>query len=62
MRFYESHEGVMLADVPAVAVPTLYSKTGDILPFITSIFSVASVFVLAVRWLKHRKRRNDLIS
>jgi len=57
MRFYESKEGVMVADVTAVAVPTVYSKTGDIFPLITAAFSVFAVFGLLIhRWKNKRQR------
>lgn len=40
MRFYEPGPGVMIADVSAVSVPTLYAWTGDVLPWITAAFSL----------------------
>jgi apolipoprotein N-acyltransferase len=54
-RFYEEGDGVMLADLPAVPVPTLYAQIGDVFPVANVAFSL--VMLLALSWTSFRHRR-----
>lgn len=45
-RFYEGGDGVMLASLPAVPVPTLYAKIGDVFPVANAIFSLVVLGML----------------
>ncbi|MBI5636912.1 MAG: hypothetical protein HZA03_02960 [Nitrospinae bacterium] len=49
MRYFGEGDGVMVAAVPAQAVPTLYAKTGDVLPWLTLAFSTVAIALLARR-------------
>lgn len=49
MRYYGEGDGVMVAAVPAQAVPTLYVKTGDVLPWLTLIFSAIAIALMVWR-------------
>jgi apolipoprotein N-acyltransferase len=53
MRFYEPGAGVMTADLPAVAVPTLYARTGDVLPWLAVAFLLLAVALTL--WRRRRK-------
>lgn len=49
MRYFGEGDGVMVAAVPAQTVPTLYAKTGDVLPWLTLAFSIAAIALVARR-------------
>jgi hypothetical protein len=55
-RFDGINDGVMVATVPAARVPTVYARTGEIVPVLALGFSVWSV----VRALTSRTRRSEL--
>ena len=56
-RFYEKGDGVMLAELPAVRVPTLYAKIGDVFPVACAAFSLALIGALLGKELGVRRRR-----
>lgn len=55
-RFYENGDGVMLASLPAVPVPTLYAKVGDVFPIANVIFSLGVLGVLVGAVLRRRRQ------
>ncbi len=49
MRYSDGGDGVMVAEVPVRAVPTLYSKTGDVFPWFALVFSAFGISLMARR-------------
>jgi apolipoprotein N-acyltransferase len=52
----DSHNGVMVASIPAARVQTLYASTGEMVPLIALAFCVLTI----VRVLRQRARVADI--
>jgi apolipoprotein N-acyltransferase len=52
------NDGVMVAAVPGKRVPTLYARTGEIVPFLALAVAILAVaLAFGARW--RRSARND---
>lgn len=49
MRYGGNNENVMVTELKAQQVPTLYAKTGNVLPMLTSAFCAFAIILMAIK-------------